>query len=51
MTYYRVSTWDADRDDGWKCVVARCRKWGLRKVLRRLYSQGWDTCSILVEAV
>lgn len=56
MTYYKVSTWDPKDTDrlecGWRCRVVRCRKWTLRRIIRRLLSQGYDRdVSIYVEAI
>lgn len=51
MQYYRVETLDPT-DDGrefvWRCVVARCGKWSLRRVVRRLYGEGYDRCAIQI---
>ena len=52
---YRVSTWDPAKekgnDFGWRVRVARCGKWKLKRVFRRLLAEGYDTvgldCSIM----
>ncbi len=53
--YYRVQTIDPVSDDsddhGFYTRVARCKKWTLRTVLRRLYSMGYSDVSVLVEKI
>jgi hypothetical protein len=45
---YSVSTWDHERG-GWDIRHSAVTKWQIRRCLRELYSEGWDTVSILVE--
>lgn len=52
---YQVSVYDPDsrpfRCDGWRVRYKRVSKWRLRKVLRKLDSEGYDrSVSILVES-
>lgn len=46
---YRTSTWNYEKDD-WRLERTGLSKWKLKKELRRLYSDGWDTCTILIES-
>ena len=45
---YSVSTWDHEAER-WEARESRATKWGLRRWMRKLYAEGWDDVSILVE--
>lgn len=56
---YRVSVYDPEIDDvpfrsfgdNWRVRFKRVSKWGLRKVLRKLYSEGYERdTSLMVES-
>jgi hypothetical protein len=38
-----------DGEDDWRLYQQGIAKWQLRKVLRQLFSDGWDWVSVLVE--
>lgn len=45
---YSVSTWDHDIQD-WHVRDRRATKWQLRRWLRKLYDESWDSVSILIQ--
>ena len=45
---YSVSTWDHEIER-WHVRERRATQWDLRRWLRKLYAESWDTVSILVE--
>lgn len=45
---YSVSTWDHEIEQ-WHVQERRATKWDLRRWLRMLYAESWDTVSILIE--
>jgi hypothetical protein len=45
---YSVSTWDHEIEK-WYVRERRATKWDIRRWLRKLYAESWDTVSILVE--
>ena len=45
---YSVSTWDHEIEE-WNVRERRATKWDLRRWLRKLYAESWDTVSILIE--
>lgn len=45
---YSVSTWDHEIER-WHVRERRATKWDLRRWLRKLYAESWDTVSILIE--
>jgi len=52
VSTYRVSTSNMpveDGEDDWRLYQQGITKWQLRKVLRQLFSDGWDWVSVLVE--
>lgn len=50
--YYSVCVWHSDDELGdghWHCRYPRVKLWTLRRVLRKLYGEGWGHVSIFVE--
>ena len=45
---YSVSTWDHETES-WDVRAPRATKWELRRWLRKLYAESWDSVSILIE--
>lgn len=46
-TTYSVSVWNHE-EDCWEVRYPRVHKWDVRRLLRGLYAEGWDTVSVLV---
>lgn len=50
MQRYNVYVWyGPDAWNDWRLRFRNVRKWRLRWRLRRLYGEGWDNVSLLVE--
>ena len=48
MITYEVSWWDHETSE-WHVHCPKVGKWGLRRVLRRLYAKGWSHISLMVD--